>query len=147
MKGIIFNLAEEVISDRFGEDVWDELLDAAGLDGVYTALGNYSDEELTKLVAAGAAKLGSPPEDVLRLLGEGAFPLLATRYPVFVQPHTGTHDFLLTLNDVIHSEVRKLYPGVDVPEFGFDDTEPNALSLTYRSQRRLCALAEGFILG
>ncbi len=54
MKGIIFNLVEEVVRNRYGEDTWDELLDAAGLDGAYTSLGSYPDEELLRLVAAAA---------------------------------------------------------------------------------------------
>jgi hypothetical protein len=58
-----------------------------------------------------------------------------------------TQPFLLTLNDIIHSEVRKLYPGAEVPEFDFDDRDPAYLLLGYRSARRLCALAEGFIIG
>jgi hypothetical protein len=147
VKGIIFNLAEEVIVERFGEDTWDQLLDVAGLDGAYTTLGNYPDQELAALVAAGAASLDVPEADVLRLLGEGAFPRLAASYPIFVEPHRETRSFLLTLNDVIHAEVRKLYPDAQVPDFGFDQSAPDVLALTYRSSRRLCALAEGFIAG
>jgi hypothetical protein len=147
MKGIIFNLAEDVISERFGEDAWDDLLDAAHLDGAYTALGNYPDDEMVRLVAAGASRLAVGEFDVLRLLGEGAFPRLAASYPVFVAPHRSTRAFLLTLNDVIHSEVRKLYPDADVPDFGFSEPNADELVLSYESPRRLCALAEGFILG
>ena len=147
MKGIIFNLAEDVIAERFGEDIWDQLLDTAGVDGAYTALGNYPDQELAALVAAGAAHLGVPETVVLRQLGEGAFPRLAASYPVFVERHHDTRSFLVTLNDVIHAEVRKLYPDAQVPDFGFDESSPDVLALSYRSPRRLCALAEGFIAG
>ena len=81
MKGIIFNLVEEVVTDRYGEDTWDLLLDAAGLDGSYTSLGSYPDEELFRLVAAASAALGVPADDVVRQLGEGAIPLLVERFP------------------------------------------------------------------
>ena len=63
MKGIVFNLLEEVVIRHHGEDVWDALLDAAGVAGAYTSLGNYPDEDLGKLVAAAAtmrAPRGSP---------------------------------------------------------------------------------------
>jgi predicted hydrocarbon binding protein len=43
--------------------------------------------------------------------------------------------------------VRKLYPGAAVPVFEFDDSSPETLEMTYRSPRRLCALAVGFIEG
>lgn len=147
MKGIIFNLVEEVVSDRYGEDVWDELLAAAGLDGVYTSLGSYPDDELLRLVAAAAKHLDVPADAVVRTLGEAAIPLLAERYPSFFLGHESTKSFLLTLNDIIHPEVRKLYPGADVPTFGFDETPGNGLVLRYQSDRKLCALAEGFVLG
>ena len=147
MKGIIFNLVEEVVSDRYGDDIWDELLAAAGLDGVYTSLGSYPDEELFRLVAAASERLGVPPDAVVRTLGEAAIPLLAERYPSFFAGHASTKSFLLTLNDIIHPEVRKLYPGADVPTFGFDDISDESLVLRYHSDRKLCALAEGFVLG
>jgi hypothetical protein len=147
MKGVIFNLAEQVVSDSFGADAWDDILDRAGLDGAYTSLGSYPDGDLAALVTASAARLGVAPEVVVRTIGEGAMPLLAQRYPEFFSPHASTRPFLLTLNDIIHPEVRKLYPGADVPEFGFEVQGDDVLLLQYRSQRRLCALAEGFITG
>lgn len=146
MKGVIFNLVEEVVIDRFGEETWDALLDEAGLDGAYTSLGSYPDEQLFALVDAASNKLGVDGDAVVRLLGQEAIPLLADRYPMFFEPHATTRAFLLTLNDIIHPEVRRLYPGADVPTFGFGDDD-NALVITYRSPRKLCALAEGFILG
>lgn len=144
---MIFNLAEQVVTDAYGADVWDQLLDDADLDGAFTSLGNYPDEQLIAIVGAAAARLDAPPQDVVRNVGQGAIPLLATRYPAFFAPHTSTRPFLLTLNDIIHPEVRKLYPGADVPEFGFEEQGSDVLLLEYRSHRRLCTLAEGFILG
>jgi hypothetical protein len=44
MKGIIFNLLEEVVIRDHGADTWDELLSATCLDGAYTSLGSYPDE-------------------------------------------------------------------------------------------------------
>lgn len=146
MKGVIFNLVEEVVIDRFGEDTWDTLLDGAGLDGAYTSLGSYPDEQLFALVSAASNQLGVDGDAVVRLLGQEAIPLLADRYPMFFEPHTTTRAFLLTLNDIIHPEVRRLYPGADVPTFGFDN-DAEALVISYHSPRRLCTLAEGFILG
>jgi heme-NO-binding protein len=147
VKGIIFNIVEEVVSDKYGEDTWDQLLAAAGLDGAYTSLGSYPDEELFRLVAAASEALSVPPGDVVRTLGEAAIPSLAERYPAFFAPHTSTKPFLLTLNDIIHPEVRKLYPGAQVPSFGFEDAGEDKLVIRYQSERKLCALAEGFILG
>ena len=61
MKGIILNLVEEAVVADHGEATWDEVLDRAGADGAYTSLGNYPDEELRRLVAAGAVTLDVSP--------------------------------------------------------------------------------------
>jgi hypothetical protein len=147
LKGIIFNLFEQVITHQHGEDVWDDVLDAAGLEGVYTSLGNYPDDQLIKLVRAAAAALKQTPEDVLRMLGARAIPLLASKYPMFFAGHFSSLTFLRTLNDVIHPEVRKLYPGADVPDFTYESNDGGGLRMTYASSRRLCAFAEGLITG
>lgn len=147
MKGIIFNLLEEVVRREHGEDTWDALLESAGLEGSFTSLGNYPDEHLLKLVGAASAALRTPPDAIVRWFGRSALPLLAERYPRFLTPHTSVATFLLTLNDIIHTEVRKLYPGADVPTFDFGGGSPGEVVMGYRSPRRLCALAEGFIEG
>ena len=147
MKGIVYNLLEACVSSEYGEVTWDDLLDATGLDGAYTTLGSYPDEDLLALVGAASEALGRPPETVVRWFGRTAMPLLAERYPGFFSPHADTRAFVLTLNAIIHPEVRKLYPGADVPEFTFDSSQENRLVMGYHSTRRLCAFAEGLLEG
>lgn len=147
MKGIIFNLLSESVIQEFGENTWDDLLDAAGLDGAYTSLGNYDDAEIFKLVGVASEKLKLPPDEVLRWFGRTSMPLLQKRYPGFFAPHDNTRSFALTLNDIIHPEVRKLYPGAITPVFDFDNSNPEELVMGYQSARKLCALAEGFLAG
>ena len=147
MKGIIFNLLEDVVVDAYGESTWDELLDAAGVDGVYTSLGSYDDEEITALVSAAATKLSQPEDEVLRWFGRQAIPDMAKRWPEFFSAHQTTLPFLLSLNDLIHPEVRKLYSGAYCPFFAFNSPSDGSLTIGYQSQRKLCHLAHGFILG
>lgn len=147
MKGVIFNLLEQVVAREHGEDTWDALLDATGLEGAYTAVGSYPDEDLVALVGAASSALGQPVDDLVRWFGRTCLPLLAERYPQFFEGHTGTRTFLLTLNDVIHPEVRKLFPGAYAPSFEFDTSREDVLGLSYHSHRNLCSLAEGLIEG
>jgi hypothetical protein len=79
VKGVVFNLLEQLVVRDFGEDTWDALLDASRLDGVYTSLGSYPDADLAKLVGAGAQALSMPPDDVVSWLGRNALPLFAER--------------------------------------------------------------------
>lgn len=150
MKGIIFNLLEEVVTEEYGPDVWDDLLDDAGVEGSYTSLGNYADEEFLSLLGRLPEGTGRDGADQLRWFGRAAMPLLGERYPVFFTQHPSTRSFLRSVNDVIHEEVRKLYPGADVPTFDYEPPpagDDSLVVLGYRSTRRLCALAEGFIQG
>lgn len=146
-KGIVFNLLEEVVSTAYGDVAWDRMLDAADLDGAYTSLGSYSDEEIFALVKVASQTLSLPEADVLRWFGRQAMPLLAKRYPAFFAKHDNARTFLLTLNNIIHPEVRKLYPGTRPPVFDFDTSSADLLAIGYNSSRRLCALAEGFMHG
>lgn len=150
VKGILFNLLEAVVTAEFGEDAWDDTLDAAGVIGAYTAIGSYEDAEFLTLLGAMPTRGPSSAADQLRWFGRRAMPVLADRYAVFFAPHASTRAFLLTLNDIVHPEVRKLYPGADVPVFDFPRMGADGsdtVSMSYESARRLCWLAEGFVLG
>lgn len=147
MKGIVFNVLEEIVRDEYGEDVWDDLLEASKLDGVYTSLGSYPDGDLARIVAAASAALGLHSQEIVRWVGRKALPQFRARFPHFFTPHTQTRPFVLTLNDIIHPEVRKLYPGADVPEFEFDTSSPDVLIMHYRSHRKMCAFAQGLVEG
>ena len=147
MKGIVFNLLEDVVTRKHGAATWDALLDAADLDGAYTSLGSYPDEEAFRLVDAAAGALGIKPHEVLRWFGREAMPVLAQKYPGFFTPHKEVRAFLISLNSIIHPEVRKIYPGADVPVFDFEDAPDGALLMGYNSPRKLCALAQGFVEG
>jgi Haem-NO-binding len=147
MKGIIFNLLEDVVISNHGIDIWDQLLAAAALDGAYTSLGSYPDEQIHGLVAAVSRRLGLTPFEVLRWFGQQAIPLLSERYPAFFSSQSSTRPFVLSVNSIIHPEVRKIYPGADVPTFEFRHEPDGGLMMGYLSPRRLCALAQGFIEG
>lgn len=147
MKGIIFNLLEESVEREGGAAAWDELLDVTDLDGGYSAIGDYPSAELGALTAARSRRSGCSDEEGLRSFGNSTLLGLAERFPGFFTPHQHTREFLLTLNDVIHPEVRKLHPAARPPEFDFTVIGDNELRIVYRSHRQLCAMAEGMIAG
>lgn len=146
MKGVIFNVVEEVVVDLHGIAAWDAVLTAAGLDGAYTALGNYDDADLAAIVAAGAEALGVSEPDLLRVVGEHGLAHLTKRMPDALKDVPDARTFLRKVNDVIHPEVLKLYPQSIPPVFEFEDAGEDLL-VTYRSRRNLAPLAEGLITG
>lgn len=147
MTGIIFNLLEDAVVRTFGLQAWADMLASMGSSG-YLPFDRYDDEELFILLEAlpVSAEMTSPER--LRWFGRTAVPLLAERYPMIFAPHRSAESFLLTLNELLH-------PGgapngalsgpldLEVLEAGPDAN----LVLGYRSTRRLCALAEGFVTG
>jgi hypothetical protein len=147
IKGIIFSLLEEVVVSEHGADAWDDTLERAALDGAYTAVGSYPDSEFVRLLESLPDASERPAATQLRWFGAKAIPLLARTYPMFFAGYRSTQPFLLTLNDIIHPEVRKLYPDADVPVFDFSHEGEGTLVVGYRSGRHLCFLAEGFIDG
>jgi hypothetical protein len=120
---------------------------AANSNGAYTSLGSYPDEQMMRLVGAASNALGIPPADVLRWFGRQAMPRLAERYSDFFAANASTRPFVLSLNTIIHPEVRKLYAGAHCPHFDFEEAADGGLMIGYNSPRKLCALAHGFIEG
>jgi hypothetical protein len=147
VKGIIFNLVEEVVTEDYGADSWDDLLESTPVSGAYTSVATYSDSELDVIVDAAAAMTGLTPGQLLRYVGRRSLPLLRDRYPEFFQMHTTTRTYLHSLNEVVHPEVRKLYEGAEPPRFSFTEQPDGDLLMAYHSRRNLCLLGEGLVLG
>lgn len=149
MKGIIFNLLEEAVTTRFGAAVWDDLLDDTALDGAYTSLGDYPDAEVAALVEAAAQKLSISRAETLRWFGRQAMPILKRRYEGLFSDRANSRAFVLSVNSIIHPEVRKLYPRASCPFFHLSEAGAGSgtLVVDYDSPRRMCHLAQGFIEG
>jgi predicted hydrocarbon binding protein len=136
--GIIFNLLEEAVTRRFGAGAWAAMLAQVDVGG-YLPFDRYPDDELFRLLGALPVAPEMNAEERLRWFGRAAVPLLAERYPLIFAPHQSAESFLLTLNAILH-------PGpLDLEVLEVEP--PGGLVLGYRSARRLCALAEGFVTG
>lgn len=146
MKGVVFNVVEEVVTEQLSVAAWDAILQAAEADGAYTALGTYPDEELLRIVSAAGRITGMSDNEVLRFVGIHGFRGLADRVPDVMRGMRHWVDVLVDLDRIIHAEVRMLYPDAIVP--GFVTTlQPDGVLLRYSSQRSMCALAEGLAVG
>ena len=53
----------------------------------------------------------------------------------------------MTLENIVHVEVRKLYKDADPPRFSFADPGPDELVINYQSGRRLYDFMDGLIEG
>ena len=146
MKGVLFNVIEEVVESAMSPDEWDDVIEAAGVSGAYTSLGNYPDADLDAIVRAVGAAAGLSIDDTLRLAGRLGFERLAARAPSQLARCATWRDVLTTLDDIIHPEVLKAYPDAELPQFDVVSAGDD-ITMRYTSARRMCALADGLIVG
>jgi len=78
--------------------------------------------------------------------GEYLFNRLAKLYPNITQ-FKSSFDIITHVDNLIHPEVKKLYPDADLPEFTIIEQTRNTIRLQYKSNKGLHQLAKGLILG
>ena len=149
MKGVVFTEFVEMVEDRFGLEAVDEMLAADGLPsgGVYAATGTYEHREMVTLLTRLSAQTGKSVPFLLKTYGEHLFGRFHMLFPTFFVAPRNAFEFLASINDTIHIEVRKLYPDAELPEFECDQIDARTMRMIYRSPRGLIDLAEGLITG
>lgn len=146
MKGIVLQLLGRCARDAFGDAAWREALAQSGLTEPFDPQRLYPDPEFNALVGALGASQGVDADAAQRWFGECAIAHFHAMAPDLFDAHRDSWSFLLTLNDIIHPQVRRDYPGAGAPDFGYGVADDGGLMLTYHSKRRMCAFAEGLIL-
>ncbi len=147
MKGVVFTEFLEMVEQTFSPQLADKLLDETelGSGGAYTAVGTYSHEELVALVIKLSEFTQIPTSVLIQTFGEHLFGRFAVGYPhFFAHIHSAT-DFLVSIENVIHVEVHKLYPDAQLPRFTVEERTPDRLVLIYSSPRGFGDLALGLI--
>lgn len=146
MKGVIFTIVQEVVSELYDDDTWDDLLESAGVDGAFTSLADYPDTDLIAIVSAAVEFTGLPAERLLQEIGRRALPKLVERIPETIPMPSEPRSFIRGVNDVIDPEALKLYPSSLPPMFdvaGVDD----GVVVHYDSMQNLPDLAHGLLSG
>lgn len=149
MKGIVFTLLNDMVVEKFGLDTWEQLLSRVqpSSGGSYTAGDTYPYDELQALVVELAKLKEADPNTLVQAFGEYMFPVLANKYPIFFEKNINFKDFLKSIHDVIHIEVKKLYHDASLPVIRYEEPAPDTIILNYRSPRKLCFLAMGLVHG
>lgn len=149
MKGSIFKHFEDFVTDNWGIETYEEILSGLDLqtEGPFLGPGNYPDEDLLAIVGATIQKLGIPLPKALRVFGNYLFEKLAGDAPQFLEGTTDLKQFLLTVDQVIHVEVKKLFPEAYLPRLHYEDTGADALTVHYQSKRQFCQLFAGLVEG
>jgi len=150
VKGIIFNQLENMVTEQLGPEAWDTLLTQTELstpEGIFVGPKNYPDEDLFALVGTASKVTGASADTLVRGFGRYLFPKLAALYPVFLRDGMSAKSFLMSVDRIIHVEIRKLDANAGLPTITYEDPSPDGLVVIYRSPRNLCELALGLIEG
>ena len=147
MKGVVFTELVNMIEDQFGLEVLDEVIENANLEsgGAYTAVGDYPDSEIYSILAELGKITGLNTKQMLAAYSGCFFSMLNLTYTNFFKKHDCALKFLASLDDYIHPEALKLYPGAKVPGFKPNWINDNELELVYTSERKMGDLARGLI--
>jgi hypothetical protein len=149
MLGVVFTEFLDMVDDKFGADMVDDIIDDAKLesDGAYTSVGTYDHNDMVSLVAALSKRSSISVDDLVITFGTHLFTRFVDRFPVFFTEVEEPFKFLESIDGYIHKEVRKLYPDAELPEFSSDRVDDKTMTLTYKSVRRFSNLAHGLIRG
>lgn len=148
MKGTIFTTFEAFVSDTFGEDVYEDILDNTELETTEPIVGpgTYPAADLIALVTTAIGILEISLDTALIEFGKYAFPKLAGSIPDLMAGLPDAEGFFMGLESVIHTEVRKLDAEANPARFTPEQTDDGML-LHYESPLGLFALVTGFIEG
>lgn len=149
MKGIVFTELLDMVAQRYGDNLVDDMIfDAAPPHGgAYTSVGTYPHTELVDLVNSMSRRTGSSVDTLLEVFGLHLFGRFYVSYPKFMDQVTDPLDFLMGIETVVHSEVRKLYPDAQLPEFEVSRTSSTQIVMNYRSAHDFSSLAVGLLKG
>lgn len=148
MLGVIYTNFAEFVIERYGMEYLNQLLEKVHPEsqGIYTEGAVYDDQEAVALITELCENHKLELSDLLRDFGYFLFQRLSL---MPAAGHYGDGDlweFLLSINDVTHSQLSRMMPNAKPPEFKIKRTEMG-VEMIYSSSRKLCFLAEGLIHG
>ncbi len=139
-----------VVDDVFGLEVTEEVIKESptlSTGGAYTSVGTYPHHEIISMVVALSKATKVPVPDLVETFGKHLFGVLANGHPEFVENASDLFDFLNSIEEHIHVEVRKLYPDAQLPNFDTLLKTNKRMEMLYRSERSMADLAVGLIHG
>jgi len=149
MKGIVFTEFIEMVEEKFGYEVTENMISNANLpsNGAYTAVGTYDHSEMYSLIGELHRSTEIPVPDLMHTYGLHLFGALAKAYAPMLSGLSSAFEMLQSVDRYIHVEVRKLYPDAELPHFEIKDVDEKRMVMIYSSERRMSDVASGLIEG
>lgn len=139
MKGIVFTEFLDLVEDKFGLEMVDNIIENSDLEsnGVYTSIGTYKFSEMLQLLQHLSANTNISIDDLLLVYAEHFFSVLETSYPGLIATYKDPIEMLASIENHIHVEVRKIYPDAELPTFVVLEKTENSLIMIYKSSRAM----------
>ena len=149
MKGIVFTEFLEMIEQEVGITDSQELLESLDLtdSGAYTSVGDYPFAELVTIISTLSERVQRPVPELLFSFGLYFAKSISNTYRVFFEESDTLFDFLASVHNYIHVEVKKLYTNAMPPTLLVKERSDTHMVLHYTSHRALGDFAEGLITG
>jgi len=149
MKGIVFTEFFDMVETVFNTDMVDNIIDDCDLstNGAYTSVGTYPHTELLQLVGALSKHSNISIRDLVYKYGHHLFARFHTLMPSFFEKPKNAFEFLESVHDTVHVEVKKLYPDAQLPNFTTSRESENVLKMVYESQCPFADFAHGLMVG
>ncbi len=148
MHGLIVGELQRFVAARAGDGAWEGLTaDAPAPLQAADPKAVHPDADVVAVIVKAAGALGADVQDVLRDFGEFLVPALLDHYRPLVTGEWSALDLIEQTEAVIHTAVRLQQPGARPPALSVTRTATDELVVDYRSERRMCAVAEGIATG
>ena len=144
MHGLIFAALQDYSRERLGAERARELW----ADRVFEVDQSYDDEwfvaQLDRLATAADGTRADTERDFGAFAARTTF---AGLYPAYYAASADVFEFLLGIEEKIHELVRATIPGALPPHLHVQPLGGDGVLISYTSERHLCRLLEGLVLG
>lgn len=139
MKGIVFTEFLDLVEEKFGLEVVDEIITKSNLEsgGVYTSIGTYSFSEMLQLLQHLSKNTGISIDNLLLVYAEHFFSVIENSYPGLLATYKDPIEMISSIENHIHVEVRKIYPDAELPTFEVIEKTDDSLVMIYKSSRAM----------
>ncbi len=149
MKGVINKGIQDLVESHYGPESWQKVQDLADCKEPFFAVSkDYPDAMTMALIMATAKVSGQDPAEVMIAFGRHWVSEVGAKcYPAFYQiAGDNPREFLLNMN-AVHEQVTRNMDEASPPSFIYEELPGGRLLLHYESERSLCPVLKGLILG
>ena len=150
MYGMINKAIRTLVIREAGEEVWEQVLVASGVDeDVFENLEAYDDEVTFALVGATSEILELPASEVLEMFGVyWAVDVAPKGYGEYFNAFGDDFESFVSGLDEMHVRISQMLPSLSPPSFDIEKLGENHFKIHYKSPREgLAPLAIGTLKG